>query len=85
MSSSLLYDVISKYEPDNLLLKQAHQEVLERQFEATRLLEQMKRVREATPRFINTEKIFPHLHFLWCLKDRPRSSVLKRSLKDLSA
>ncbi|MEM6716154.1 MAG: ligase-associated DNA damage response DEXH box helicase, partial [Cyanobacteria bacterium P01_C01_bin.147] len=37
VSSSLLYEVFSKYEPDNLLLKQAEREVLEEQLETHRL------------------------------------------------
>ena len=37
-STGLLYDVFSNYDPDNLLLRQAQQEVLERQFEQTRLI-----------------------------------------------
>lgn len=36
-SSSLLFDVFSKYDPDNLLLVQAQREVLEQQFEQSRL------------------------------------------------
>lgn len=37
ISSSLIYDVFSKYEPDNLLLKQAEREVLAEQLESHRL------------------------------------------------
>ncbi len=36
-SSSLLFEVFSKYDPDNLLLLQAQREVLEQQFEQSRL------------------------------------------------
>ena len=36
-SSGLLYDVLAKYDPDNLLLTQAHREVLERELEVGRL------------------------------------------------
>ena len=36
-SSELLYDVFARYDPDNLLLFQAHREVLERQLEQSRL------------------------------------------------
>jgi len=36
-SSGLLYDVLARYDPDNLLVDQAHREVLERELEATRL------------------------------------------------
>ncbi|WP_254721715.1 ligase-associated DNA damage response DEXH box helicase [Kovacikia minuta] len=37
ISSSLIYDVFTKYEPENLLLKQAENEVLAEQLEAHRL------------------------------------------------
>ena len=36
-SSELIYDVFARYDPDNLLLFQAHREVLERQLEHSRL------------------------------------------------
>ncbi|MBW4474353.1 MAG: ligase-associated DNA damage response DEXH box helicase [Stenomitos rutilans HA7619-LM2] len=45
VSSSLLYDVFSKYEPDSLLLKQAEQEVLNQQLEAQRLAKTLDRLR----------------------------------------
>ena len=45
-SSSLLYDVFAKYDPDNLLLRQAQREVLERQMEFTRLQEVLAELRQ---------------------------------------
>ena len=36
-SSGLLYDVFARYDPENLLLRQAQREVLERQLEQTRM------------------------------------------------
>jgi ATP-dependent Lhr-like helicase len=36
-TSSLIYDVFARYDPEHLLLRQAHQEVLERQLERSRL------------------------------------------------
>jgi ATP-dependent Lhr-like helicase len=44
VSSSLLYEVFSKYEPENLLLKQAEREVLDEQFETYRLEKTLKRL-----------------------------------------
>lgn len=44
VSSSLLYEVFSKYEPDNLLLKQAEREVLEEQLETHRLEKTLQRL-----------------------------------------
>jgi ATP-dependent Lhr-like helicase len=44
VSTSLLYEVFSKYEPDNLLLKQAEREVLDEQLEAHRLQQTLQRL-----------------------------------------
>ena len=44
VSSSLLYEVFSKYEPDNLLLKQAEREVLQEQLETHRLTTTLNRL-----------------------------------------
>ncbi len=45
ISSSLIYEVFSKYEPENLLLQQAEQEVIDLQMEAPRLTAALKRMR----------------------------------------
>jgi ATP-dependent Lhr-like helicase len=47
-SAALLYDVFVKYDPDNLLLRQARREVLEHQFEQGRLTRTLERL-EAHP------------------------------------
>lgn len=44
-SAQLLYDVFSKYEPDSLLLKQAHEEMLQFQLEEYRLRKALARIR----------------------------------------
>ncbi len=44
-SSGLLWDVFNEYDPDNLLLRQATREVLERQLEAPRLERALARMR----------------------------------------
>jgi ATP-dependent Lhr-like helicase len=46
-SSTLFYDVFSKYDQDNLLLVQAHREVLERQLEQSRLSQTLRRLSES--------------------------------------
>ena len=46
ISSSLIYDVFTKYEPENLLLVQAEREVIDSQMEAPRLAAALKRMRE---------------------------------------
>ena len=56
-SSGLLYDVFASYDPQNLLLRQAGSEVLERQLEHSRLvrtlqqMQQMQLVRRQPQRF----------------------------------
>ncbi len=45
ISASLIYEVFSKYEPDNLLLKQAEYEVLHEQLEVHRLAQTLDRLR----------------------------------------
>ena len=44
VSTSLLYEVFTKYEPDNLLLKQAEREVLQEQLETHRLTKTLVRL-----------------------------------------
>jgi ATP-dependent Lhr-like helicase len=46
-SSGLFFDVLSRYDSGNLLLSQAHREVLERQLERTRLGRTLQRISEA--------------------------------------
>ena len=43
-SSNLFFDVFAQYDPDNLLLDQAHREVLERQLEQSRLAQTLARL-----------------------------------------
>lgn len=49
-SSSLIFDVFEQFDPDNLLLHQARREVLERQFERTRMARTLARLRESPHR-----------------------------------
>lgn len=48
VSSSLIFEVFSKYEPNNLLLKQAETEVLDEQLETHRLAKTLDRLRQLT-------------------------------------
>ena len=45
-SSTMLYKVFEDYDPNNLLLKQANEEVLSLQFERSRLTESLKRINQ---------------------------------------
>jgi ATP-dependent Lhr-like helicase len=47
LTSSLVFDVFSRYDPGNLLVAQAHREVLEQQFELTRLEGALTRMAQA--------------------------------------
>jgi ATP-dependent helicase Lhr and Lhr-like helicase len=79
-SSGLFFDVFSRYDPANLLLGQAHREVLERQLESSRLgrtLERLSRARLALTRPARTPPLaFP------LLVDRTRDRVSTESLAD---
>lgn len=50
LTSSLVYDVFTRYDPDNLLVVQAHREVLDQQFELSRLDDALERMASSTPR-----------------------------------
>ncbi len=58
-SSSLLYNVFARHEPDNLLLKQATREILDRQLEYHRLKAALKRLASGRLRVIETEHPTP--------------------------
>ena len=45
-SASLLFNVFSEYEPNNLLLRQAYKEVLEQQMEEVRLRNMLERIQK---------------------------------------
>lgn len=47
MSSSLLFDIFLKYEPDHLLLKQAFAEVMQENFQMERLTQALKRLSQS--------------------------------------
>jgi ATP-dependent Lhr-like helicase len=79
-SSGLFFDVFMKYEPDNLLLAQAHREVLERQLERSRLGTTLQRL-VAAKVVVTTPKRFSPLSFP-LLVDRTRSKVSSEKLSD---
>ena len=79
-SSGLFFDVFMKYEPGNLLLAQAHREVLERQLERSRLGTTLLRLSEARV-VMTTPKRFSPLSFP-LLVDRTRNKVSSEKLSD---
>jgi ATP-dependent Lhr-like helicase len=58
-SSSLLYDVFLKYDPDNLLLVQARREVLEQHFEQSRLASTLERLERSALELIPVRRPTP--------------------------
>lgn len=65
MSSGLLYDVFAKYDADNLLLRQARREILERQLEQTRLMACLSRIAKQPIDVRETAKLTPFAFPLW--------------------
>jgi ATP-dependent Lhr-like helicase len=79
-SSGLFFDVFQRYDPENLLLAQAHREVLERQLERSRLGATLRRLAES--RLVRTTpKRFTPLAFP-LLVDRTRNKVSSEKLAD---
>ncbi|HET8859257.1 ligase-associated DNA damage response DEXH box helicase [Marivirga sp.] len=58
-SSSILFDVFSEYEPENLLLQQAHREVIQQQLEEDRLLKSLKKINSQKIIYNKTSKPTP--------------------------
>jgi ATP-dependent Lhr-like helicase len=79
-SSSLLYDVFRKWEPDHLLLGQARREVLERHFERRRLLDTLRRMQSAERVWREVDRPTP-LGFA-LLVERASAHLSTESLRD---
>ncbi|GAA5481487.1 ligase-associated DNA damage response DEXH box helicase [Haloferula sargassicola] len=65
VSSSLLFEVFTRYDPDNLLLTQARREILERQLEWTRLKATLDEIAERPLKLVETERLTPMAFPLW--------------------
>jgi ATP-dependent Lhr-like helicase len=79
-SSSLFFDVFRQYDPENLLLTQAHREVLERQLESSRLGRTLERLSHARV-IVSHPKRTPPLAFP-LLVDRTREKVSSETVLD---
>jgi ATP-dependent Lhr-like helicase len=79
-SSSLFFDVFRQYDPGNLLLSQAHREVLERQLESSRLGRTLERLTTAKVVITEPKRVTPLAFPL--LVDRTRERVSSESLAD---
>jgi ATP-dependent helicase Lhr and Lhr-like helicase len=79
-SSGLLYDVFARYDPENLLLFQAHREVLEKQLEQSRLGRTLERIAEGRISIKDVERPTPLAFAL--LVDRAREQVSSEKFLD---
>ena len=79
-SSGLFYEVFREHDPGNLLLWQARREVLERQFEVTRLRRALDRI--AASRAVMTDPPRPTPFAFPLLVERMREAVSSEALAD---
>ena len=80
VSSSLIYEVFTKYEPENLLLKQAEREVLENQLETHRLSRTLEQLSQFTVIWKETKRPSPFAFPL--LVDRLNSRMSNETLME---
>ena len=80
ISSSLLWDVFNRYEPDNLLLLQARREVLQDQLEMPRLVKALSRMR--TGNIVHSRIPRPGPLAFPLLVERLRSRLSNESIVD---
>jgi ATP-dependent Lhr-like helicase len=79
-SSSLFFDVFDQYEPDNLLLQQAYDEVLSYQLDEVRLRKALKRIQSHKITLKTTERFTPFAFPI--MVDRLRERLSSESLTD---
>lgn len=79
-SSNLFFDVFAKYDPDNLLLHQAHREVLERQLEQSRLAQTLAQLSAGQVSITAVKRPTPFAFPL--LVDRLREKLSSEKLAD---
>jgi ATP-dependent Lhr-like helicase len=79
-SSGLFFDVFTRYDSGNMLLTQAHREVLERQLERTRLGHTLKRLAESRVVVTDPKRTSPLAFPL--LVDRTREKLSSEKLSD---
>ncbi len=79
-SSGLIFDVFARYDPGNLLLDQAHREVLERQLEQSRLARALGRIAGGRVSIVDVERPTPFAFPL--IVDRSREQLSSEKLAD---
>ena len=80
VSSQLLFQVFSQYEPDHLLLDQARREVLQQQLEINRIHHLLQHLQNQSLHILATEKLSPLAFPLWT--EMIRSEVSSESWTD---
>jgi ATP-dependent Lhr-like helicase len=79
-SASLLFNVFNQYEPNNILLRQAYQEVFDQQMEEVRLRDMLKRIQQSKIVITFPQQLTP---FCFPLKvDSIRENVSSEKLED---
>jgi ATP-dependent Lhr-like helicase len=79
-SASLLFKVFSEYEPNNLLLRQAYNEVMEQQMEEVRLRNMLERIQQSAIILTYPEQLTP---FCFPIKvDSMRENMSSEKLED---
>ncbi|MDZ7683109.1 MAG: hypothetical protein U5J63_15730 [Fodinibius sp.] len=79
-SSSLFFDVFDQYEPENLLLQQAYDEVLSYQLDEVRLRKALRRIQSQRITLNQSERFTPFAFPI--MVDRLRERLSSESLKD---
>ncbi len=64
-SATLLYEVLQRYDPQNLLLAQAEREILEKQLELTRLTSSLRHLHQQPMLLKETGRLTPFAFPLW--------------------
>lgn len=80
VSASLIFDVFNKYEPDNLLLKQAEREVMIEQLEVHRLTDTLNRLKTLSLVWVHTRRPSPFAFPLYV--ERLNARLSNESLLD---
>ncbi len=79
-SASLLFKVFSEYDPDNLLLRQSYQEVLDQQMEEVRLRDMLQRIQQSKIIITSPQQLTP---FCFPIKvDSMREDLSSEKLED---
>ncbi len=65
VSANLLFEVFTRYDPENLLLEQSRREIMERHLELTRLQATLEALKKRPFKLIETKRLTPMAFPLW--------------------